>query len=213
MFIRKYKIFIGLSFLLLYGCEINPVKTESNKETLMLDSIAELYHSRDFDNSIKLCERFIVNYPNNDKGWHLLSSSYLAKDKDSIAEVCANKALQINPKNYIALTNLGVLLDKKGEYDKAIIFYEKSLQINDSLPQTYSNYMVNRMKIEDYKYAVELGEKALKFGNHIWDKAHLCFSYHKIQDSVKRDSLLEELRILNFEKLSSLEAKIFEASE
>lgn len=106
-----------------------------------------------------------------------------------------------------------IFADRKLEHNKAILFYEKSLKVNDTLFQTYSNYLVNRMKVGDYIKAVEVGEKALKYGSHIWDKAHLCLSYHKIGVVAKRDSLLKELRELNFERLSSLEAKISEDIE
>lgn len=213
MFLRFNNACIAWMLLFLFGCVNNPESTKEDEEILMLDSIATLYHNRDFEKSIELGKRFTVEYPNNDKGFHLLSSSYLAKSKDSLAEIYADKALLINPDNHIALTNKGILLDRKSEYNKAAVFYEKSLKINDTLSQTYSNYLVNRMKVGDYTNAVRMGEKSLKFGNHIWDKAHLCLSYHKTSNIVKRDSLLEELRVLNFEKLTSLEAKILEDLE
>jgi tetratricopeptide (TPR) repeat protein len=199
--------------LFIFGCVNNYETTKEDKEMLLLDSIATLYHSGDFEKSIELGKRFTSEYPSNDKGFHALSSSYLAKSKDSLAEIYADKALAINPDNHIALTNKGILLDKKPEYIKAAVFYEKSLEVCDTLAQTYSNYMVNRMNVGDYANAVAIGEKALKFGDNIWDKVHLCLSYHEIGNLVKRDSLVEELRSLNFEKLSSLEAKISEDLE
>lgn len=147
------------------------------------------------------------------KGFHLLSSSYLGQSKDSLAAFFAGKALEVNPNNYIALTNMGILYDRKSEYEKATVFYEKSLKINDTLFQTYSNYLVNRIKVGDFTNAVKMGEKALEFGNHIWDKAHLCLSYHKVGDIEKRDSLLNTLKRLKFEKLTNLEVKIYEDIE
>lgn len=194
-----------LLLIFIVGCNNYSEKTKYNKEIMTLDSIAVLYHSGDFDNSIKLSESFTINYPNNDKGWHLLSSANLGKNKDSLAQIYANKALEINRNNFVALTNLGIILDKQEKYNEAIIFYERSLKINDSFPQTYSNYMLNRLKVKDYDCALVMGENALRFGNHIWDKANLCFIYHKVGNISKRDSLLKELKKLKFEKMLSLE--------
>ena len=206
-----------LAILLSFGCSSRnkkpPENTRVDTEVLMLDSIATLYHSGDFDNCIRLGIKFTIDYPNNDRGWHLLSSSYLAKGRDSIAEVYADKALQIDSSNHIALTNKGILLDKKKKYDEAVVFYKKSLKINNRLAQTYSNYMVNRIRDADYAYAVDLGEKALKYENNIWDKANLCFAYHKIGKITRRDSLLKELKDIGFEKLESLEETMFGNSE
>ncbi|HRP90827.1 MAG TPA: hypothetical protein PKX92_12415 [Edaphocola sp.] len=214
MFRKVNRYYILCWFLLFFvGCINEPINTIEVKELLILDSIATLYNDGDFENSTKLAKKFTIEYPNNDKGFHLLSSSYLGQSKDSLAAFFAGKALEVNPNNYIALTNMGILYDRKSEYEKATVFYEKSLKINDTLFQTYSNYLVNRIKVGDFTNAVKMGEKALEFGNHIWDKAHLCLSYHKVGDIEKRDSLLNTLKRLKFEKLTNLEVKIYEDIE
>lgn len=213
MFLRINKASIVWMLLFLFGCINSPENTKEDKEMLMLDSIATLYHNGDFEKSIELGKRFTVEYPSNDKGFHLLSSSYLAKDKDSLAEIYADKSLVINPDNHIALTNKGILLDRNAKYDEAAIYYERSLRANILLAQTYSNYMLNRIRVADYVYAVDLGERALKYENNIWDKANLCYAYHKIGIIPKRDSLLKELKDLGFEKLESLEETILRDSE
>jgi tetratricopeptide (TPR) repeat protein len=210
---RTFNYFLCLILLFLIGCFKKQKRAYEDIEILTLGSIANYYHLKDFDKCIAQCKKFTVQYPRNDKCWHLLSSSYLAIEKDSLAEICANQSLKLNPKNPIALTNKGIILDKRHEPTKALIFYEQSLKINDSLFQTYSNYLINRIKAGDYNKAVVLGEKATKYGNNIWDKAHLCLCYHYIGDYKKRDSLFEVLRISKFTKLEGLKSKFTENSK
>ena len=195
------------SFLI--GCGYNSVTIENSKEVLLLDSIAHLYHKGEINPCIKLGESFVTDYPNNDKGWHLLSSAFLAKGNDSIAKVCARNAIKINPNNHIALSNYGILLDKKGKYEEASVFYEKSLSSNNQLAQTYSNYALNRLRADDFANAIVFGEIAVKLAGNIKDKGILCLSYHKSGYFVKRDSLFNELKNLNYENLSSLEELIY----
>ena len=198
-------IFLALFFLMFISCDYSGTAPNSvSMEAIRLDSIAQLYHKGNVKSCFIEGLIFAEDFPENDKGWHILSSAALKLKKDSLAEIFANNAIILNPKNHIALLNLGILLDKKDNYEEAQEFYEKSLEISPSFLQTYSNYAGNRLLAGDYDVAVKLGKKAVLLGNNIEDKAILCMTYHEMNNFNERDSLLNELRMLDYKNLEEL---------
>lgn len=176
-----------------------------SQEIARLDSIAELYHKGKIEACLEAGMTFIGTYPKNDKAWHLLSSAALKLGHDSLSETFANNAIRINSRNHIALLNIGILLDKKGNYEEAGKYYEQSLDSDSSFLQTYSNYAGNRLMVNDFSSAVQLGEKAVLLGDKIEDKAILCISYHRAQSFKNRDALFQELTKLNYKNIADLE--------
>src|SRR5258706_3953232 len=51
--------------------------------------------------------KYIKNYPEDYKGWSLLGAVSVELNNDSLGNVCLNKAVQLNPKDVMALTELG----------------------------------------------------------------------------------------------------------
>lgn len=205
----SYLLLIYILTISLIRCEYDANTNRDDEESLLIDSMALLYQRNEIDKSIKLGEKFIIDYPRNDVGWSSLSSAYLAKGDDSIATKYSLNALIINPNNNVALCNYGILLDKKKKYEEAANYYERSLKSNNQIAQTYSNYALNRLMAGDFEKAVELGENAVILANNIKDKGILCLSYHRLGDSLRRDSLFQELKTLNYENLANLEELIY----
>lgn len=174
-----------------------------------LDSIAALYHSGNLDSCIMLALAFKEKNCENDKVLHLLSSAYLKMKNDSLAELFARKALEINEENHIALLNLGILLDKKGQSEAAVVYYEKSILADSTFVQTFSNFAGNRLLAGDFESAVTYGEKAVKLGGKIEDEGILCVSYHKNKDYFKRDSLYNLLESRGYKQLTAVNELIY----
>jgi len=192
--------------LFILSCSSNKSETiKSPVQTVQIDSIVHLYKAEEYVKCIELGTIMVSKFKEDDRVFHILSSSFLALGKDSMANIFVKKALELNPKNHVALTNKGIIFDKNREYDQAKEYYLSSLESNDTLPQTYSNFMLNRIRVGDFEAAVSLGEKALIYGGNIWDKANLCFAYHKIGNNKKRNLLWEDLRENEFSELESLE--------
>lgn len=195
---------VSFTFLLAFGCINSPQKDKSNVEYAQLDTLATLYHRGKLKDLISKAKQFTNTYPLNDKGWHLLSSAYLSVGEDSLSELCAQKALAINPNNHVALTNMGILFDKKKKYKKAEEYYLRAIKSNPNIAQIYSNYAANRLYSGDYDLAVKYGEKAVEMAGNIKDKAILCLSYHKAGMFAKRDSLYTELKRLGYENIDKI---------
>ncbi|MBS9526003.1 hypothetical protein KI659_18430 [Litoribacter alkaliphilus] len=196
--------YLGFLFFTLLACENKGLENSLREENL-LDSLSNLYQQGDINLCVKLGEFFTKEYKENHQGYQLLSSAYLKNENDSLAILNAKKSLDINPLNPISLLNIAIVFDKRGDYESAFSYYEKSLLINENLYQTYSNYVGNRILSNDLRHALELSEKAVELGDYVGDKALLVYLYHEVKEFNKRDSLFEVLRKLDYVNLSDLE--------
>lgn len=202
---KKVAVLLFIYLSLLCSCSDNePKQHESiNSQHKQLNILSKLYHNKKIDSCIKEAKEFTNKYPDNDTGWQLLSSAYLTKKKYSKSKLFAIKSLSINPKNHIALVNMGILLDKKKHYSKAKKYYDSSIKVQP-IPQAYSNYAGNRLYSGEYDISIKYAKKAIKMANKISDKGVLCLAYHKAGQKEKRDSLYNELKRLKYEHLSDL---------
>ena len=200
----------ALLILLLTGCD---QAYNENAEKEEFSRLEKLYTDGKFDSCLIQTEIFLAKYPKNDLAWSLFGGTYMTFRKDSLdslAGIYVEKALELNPDNYVALVNKAILLDKRKEYDKARGFYNQVLEIKPDYPQLYSNYVGNRLKVEDYKLAVKYGEIAVGLANQLQDKSVLCISYHFNKEYSKRDSLFGILETHDYIHLDELK-HIFEA--
>lgn len=200
----NYRKILYIIFLFIVSCnkiEYKPVKLN---QTPSLDSIIKDYNLGNFNECINKSIKYVEIYPKNDVGWQFLGGSYLAIGQDSLAEFCIQKSLSYNPLNVISLTNFGVLNDRKKRFILAAEYYNKALEINETLPEIYSNYMLNRIKVSDYKKAQFYGEQALKYGNNLFDMANLSFVCYKNGNYSLSDSLYNQLKLLGFREIESL---------
>lgn len=201
-------VLITLFSIISICCNSNYKSKHTDKYTL--DSIAVLYHLGKLDSCIILAKDFNEKNPKSDKVLHLLSSAYLKRNEDSLAELYAMKALELNSRNHIALLNLGIICDKKKQNERAARYYEKSIFADSSFAQAFSNFAGNRLLVGDYVSAINYGEKAVKLGCRIEDEAILCVSYHKNNNFHKRDSIYRLLVIQEYKHLTSIESLIFD---
>jgi tetratricopeptide (TPR) repeat protein len=116
----KNKILI-LSFLILNSCNFASKSERQSDE--------KLYERQGEEDIVSLNEYFATDEASqlSRKGVDLgLEGKY------EIAEKMFLKALKIEPKNPIILNNIGLTYFERGEYNKAIKYYNKSLTASDS---------------------------------------------------------------------------------
>jgi tetratricopeptide (TPR) repeat protein len=174
----------------------------------ILDSLLTRFEHGDTLGSLIGMQQYVTDYPNDDPGLTFLGTLYLALNKDSLALENVQRALEINPNNYGALTNYGILLDRQSKHNEAFIVYKRVLVIKNDYAQAYSNLMGNRIDVGDLDNARIYGEQALRYGNNISDKGVLCAIYHKLGFYRKRDSLYTELIKSNYSNIEQLEELI-----
>lgn len=95
---------------------------------------------------------------------------HMYKDLDTLY----NDILSKNPGSFLALTNLGVMAHDRGEYDKAIEYYERAIKYKPDHAEAFNNIGNSLMKmnrpeaaVEAIKKAIELEPKNPKFYNNL----------------------------------------------
>jgi tetratricopeptide (TPR) repeat protein len=91
------------------------------------------------------------------KGWAL----YLQGEYEEAIK-CYDKALKIEPKNFITLNNKGLTLYVQGEYEEAIKCYDKALKIEPASSFVLYNKGMALYGQGEYEEAIKCYNKALK---------------------------------------------------
>lgn len=203
------KVILIAIFCILTSCGLKNSEVKVDKKEIrelqLIDSLTTIYKKGDIEGSLKGVRQFMLKNPKSDYGFNLLATINLAKNEDSLALVNVKKALDVNPDNYGALTNYGIVLDRYEKYMRAFSYYKQAIKLKPDYPQAYSNLMGNRVSVGDLESARKYGEKAVYYGNAATDKGLLCAIYHKLELHKKRDNLYKELKILNYTNISELE--------
>ena len=85
--------------------------------------------------------------------------------QDSEAGREFNRALELNPKNSEAMTNLAILARKSGNIGQAKTLYLRALQLNQSSPQTHYNLAMIYEEQGEFGKAVEHFKRFLSLGS------------------------------------------------
>lgn len=129
----------------------------------------------------------------------------LELENDSLAAIVFDKALSLNPKDFKALTGLGVLARKNKEYDKAAEYYYKAITIDPSYGNAYASLLIIELKRGNYQTAVDLGEKASRLDpNSLGIKGNLAVAYNFNNQFAKRDSLINEITAKGYPYIDNL---------
>ena len=195
--------------LFIIGCDQNnsTLKRDDNQEKVLFSRLERSYEMEDYQRCREQAQEFVKEYPGNSFGWSLLAGSTMSfrtDSLDSLACMYADQAIAIDSRNYVALVNRAILMDRKGEYSEASKLYERVRAIMPEYPQLYSNYAGNRLRVKDYQRAVEYGEIALSLSDNMSDKSVLCLSYHFTGDTVRRDSLVNVLIFHEYPQIEGL---------
>ncbi len=124
------------------------------------------------DEVIERAKYWLENYPKKDAKYALLLNNlaYLHKSKNEIEEAqkFATQALEIyqeivklNPKDD-AYINMGKSYNYKGEYDKALEYFQKAIELNPKNDDAYSGMGVSYYQQKEYDIAIESYQKAIE---------------------------------------------------
>lgn len=91
-----------------------------------------------------------------------LGCALLMLEKIDDAIISLETAIQLDPNNFSAISNIASAYEKKAEYSEALAYYEKSLEIANTLSQD-TDELKNRMSLS------LLGSGNLRLGWEYWD--------------------------------------------
>lgn len=120
---------------------VKAISLESSQWGFYYDYANQLWrlkHNWMAEKITRYCLRF---NPKNAKLWALLCAQAKDSDNYGVAEICARKALAINPAHTVALSNLGSILSAQSQLEEAIPWLRKA---SDSAPYEaayFTNYL------------------------------------------------------------------------
>jgi len=112
---------------------------------------------------------------------------------------------------------LGVVYDKKGQFNEAIFHYEQALRIKPEYPKALSNLGIIYGRMEKLNRAIELFKKSLKIApDDPITLFNLAFAYERLAKSYERRAMSEELivkAIETYQKVLNIDPENAQANE
>lgn len=134
-----------------------------------------------FESDVKVAENSARTHYNYGTGLMGLSKAP-GDEKALAAKAELTKALELDPKYFDALLNLGSIYNKMKDYPPAIALYRRAIAISSSNPLVYGNIGESYYRNEQNDSAVIALEKAHSLGNHnITSYDILGTSYFKLK--------------------------------
>lgn len=97
-------------------------------------------------NMRKIANTILKYYPNNIESLSNLSVTYLLTGKYDKGLEPLLKAEKINPEDYIVLSNIAQGYKLKGDTEKAIKYYEKTIEYGDEQAKTFARQQIEELK-------------------------------------------------------------------
>jgi tetratricopeptide (TPR) repeat protein len=104
------------------------------------------------------------------------------------AETAYREALELNPKNALALQGTGLMYMQVGKHIMAVIYYEKAIEANPLLVTPYVNLGSVYVQYGDYAKAIEVLEQGLEI-NPFFPQMHFNLSSAYKKTGRNRESL------------------------
>ncbi len=97
-------------------------------------------------------------------------------------------AIEVTKGNYIAYDSLGGTYMNKGDYRKALQYYDKEIEINPRYPNAFYNRGVARADLRDYQQALADYQKTVEldpgYANAYYNGGNIFASFGNYQDSI-----------------------------
>ncbi len=113
------------------------------------DYVLQLYNTENnalLDNMKRIAETVLKYYPNHVESLSNLSIVYLLKKEYDKALEPLLKAEKIDSKDYIVLSNIAQAYKLKGDFKKAIDYYELTVKYGDDAAKKYAKKQIEELK-------------------------------------------------------------------
>lgn len=199
----RFRLFLLLTLLSVSSCKgILPGRRTSARE---LDAIAQTYKQGDPKTAAEKLKEYLKGRPQDDTAWTILGHAHGELNEDQAAEDAYRRALEINPKRFEAVTGMGILARKKGNYDQALSYYEKALAIDPKYAQAYSSMTVIALRQRRDAQALEYAGKGYDLDpSDPTIVANLAVAYHYNGMFEQRDKMTEQAKSLGYAKAETL---------
>ncbi|RFD21524.1 tetratricopeptide repeat protein [Komagataeibacter melaceti] len=103
-----------------------------------------------FEQAYELVSRALVLDPTLTDGWCNLGNALLQLQRYDDAIAAYRKCLERNPEHALAISNMGVALDRRGEHELAWKFHAAASRLTPENEQTRTNYALSLLAAGDY---------------------------------------------------------------
>lgn len=100
------------------------------------------------------------------------------------AQRAYSKALEKDPANHVAASNLGNICFQNGKYERALAYYRKALNLCPDYVPALNNLANTQIEMKDYAGATENLQRALELAETEEDKRAICLSLASLHERV-----------------------------
>jgi tetratricopeptide (TPR) repeat protein len=119
-------------------------------------------HAKSYDHAIVALQKALTLAPPYPTEIYTnIGALYLETGQYALAHENLNRAVSLNPKNYMAQDLLATLSHKEGNYEKALKHYRTAIRINPNFAASYHNLGVLYMDMGEPNNAVGLFQQAI----------------------------------------------------
>lgn len=172
----------------------------------------DLYDQGDYEAAIGKYEQALSEerdkYGNSIVYTYLSSAYQELGDQEKALSLC-QKAVEEDPENYKAYTNMGVVCRLMGRDEDALEAYRKAISINPDYAQPYSNIGALLLIKDRPEEAIGYLEDAvIRDSGLASNYANLAVAYAQTGDFEKADEALANAEKYGFEKMDGLRAQV-----
>lgn len=157
--------------LLLIDREIYNKKKYENKQRF-ISKISYFMNIKDYEKAVKECNEAIKRDP-NDLDFQIRKIYPLCKNQEyNKASNCVEHILSIDPKNIKALNGKGNVFFYQKQYNEAIKWFDKAIEINNKFAESYYNKACSYALMNNREKALALLKQSIKLDPYykIWSK-------------------------------------------
>lgn len=167
------------------------MQNEQNNYLSSIEAIEKLFVSHKFNDALLKVNKLLKSFSHSDELLNFKSIILLELNRYSESISTLKLALKINDRNPFSYLNIANVYQKQGNYNEAINFYNKSINL-DKNPNTYINLATTLYKLAKFQESIEVLNNvfSISYDNEV---AHQLFASNcrEIHDYVNHKKHLE----------------------
>ncbi len=124
------------------------IETDSPTTELLYERSAGMIEAGDLDLAKQLLDTVVLLDPDFAEGWNLRATLNALREDYPAAIADTQRALELEPRQFMALVGLGGLLEGLGDDKGALAAYDAALKINPSMEDAQKQAKTLRRKID-----------------------------------------------------------------